>query len=57
MDALSKLRESALQSLCMYAAVGIVFDFLFQITFFVACLKLDCDRISSNRYDAFCCFK
>jgi hypothetical protein len=30
----------ALSTFCVYAAIGILFDFIFQITFFVACLSL-----------------
>jgi hypothetical protein len=30
----------ALSSFCVYAALGILFDFIFQITFFTACMSL-----------------
>jgi Niemann-Pick C1 protein len=39
--------------LCLYAAPIIVFIFLYQLTFFVACIVLDERRIQQNRRD--CC--
>ena len=39
----------------IYAAVGIVFVFLYQSTFFVACLVLDMRRQRAKRVDALCC--
>lgn len=47
----------ALQSFCVYAAVGIVATYFFQATFFTACLALDVQRIE-NRRNAFCvCYR
>jgi hypothetical protein len=39
----------ALQGFCAYAALGMVFDFGFQITFFVAVVALDEQRQSAGR--------
>lgn len=39
----------ALRSFCIYASVGMVFDLLFQVTFFVAVLALDERRRDSGR--------
>jgi len=46
----------ALSSFCMYAGVGVLFDFLFQITFFTSCLVLNHDRVYANRRDICGCF-
>lgn len=40
--------------LCLYAFPAIIIDFVYQITFFMAFLVLDEQRIQSNRMD--CCF-
>jgi len=45
----------ALSSFCVYAAVGISLDFLFQIIFFVPWLVIDAHRIRQRRYDCCCC--
>jgi len=47
----------ALTSFCLYAAMGILFLFLFQISFFSACLTIDSKRIEAQRYDILCCAK
>lgn len=47
----------ALSSFCWYASLGILFDFLFQSTFFVACLTLDARRRQANRIDCCCCWR
>lgn len=39
----------SLQSFCIYAAVGVLLTFLFQITFYVAFFTLDAQRIASKR--------
>lgn len=43
--------------LCYYAFPTIIVDFLFQITFFVACLVLDARRQNQQRIDCFTCIK
>ena len=45
----------ALRNFCFYAAFGIFFDYLYQITFFTACLALDEKRKSRNKADCFFC--
>ena len=40
-----------------YTAVGVSFDFLFQVTLFVAFLAIDVYRQRANRIDLFSCFK
>lgn len=45
----------AVKTFAMYAAVAIFFDFLFQITAFVALMSLDQRRYESGRLDLFCC--
>ena len=47
----------ALQSFCLYCAVGIFAVFVFQATLFVACVALDLRRIESNRNGLFVCYK
>lgn len=47
----------ALSSYCIYAGLGVLFDFLFQCTFFVACLTINHYRIQQGRYDCLCCKK
>jgi len=45
----------ALRNFCFYAAFGIFFDFLYQVTFFVAWLTLDERRRANKKGDcAFC---
>ncbi|XP_076629861.1 patched domain-containing protein 3 [Colletes latitarsis] len=39
----------SLQSFCIYAAVGVLLTFLFQITFYVAFFTLDARRIENKR--------
>eukprot|EP01061_Rhynchopus_euleeides_P015161 TRINITY_DN2599_c0_g1_i5.p1 TRINITY_DN2599_c0_g1~~TRINITY_DN2599_c0_g1_i5.p1 ORF type:complete len:914 (+),score=275.03 TRINITY_DN2599_c0_g1_i5:132-2744(+) len=45
----------ALQMFCYYATVGILFDFVFQVTFFVSIAYLDSERQAANRRDLICC--
>ncbi len=45
----------ALSSFCIYAGVGVIFDFIFQITFFMACVSLNSRRARANRRDCCCC--
>jgi len=45
----------ALRNFCFYAAFGIFFDFLYQITWFVAFLTLDEWRRTAKRADCGCC--
>jgi len=47
----------ALSSFCFYAAIGILFLFLFQISFFSAFLAIDAQRAVARRADCCpCCF-
>eukprot|EP00475_Leptophrys_vorax_P037780 TRINITY_DN6562_c0_g1_i1.p1 TRINITY_DN6562_c0_g1~~TRINITY_DN6562_c0_g1_i1.p1 ORF type:complete len:686 (+),score=19.97 TRINITY_DN6562_c0_g1_i1:208-2058(+) len=45
----------ALRDFMVYAAVGVVLVFIYQSTFFVACLTLDMWRQRANRVDTLCC--
>ncbi|KAJ9463258.1 Protein patched-like protein 1 [Diplonema papillatum] len=45
----------ALKDFCYYAAAGITFDFVFQITLFVAVAFLDTLRQAKSRMDWCCC--
>jgi Niemann-Pick C1 protein len=45
----------ALRNFCYYAALGIFFDYFYQVTFFTACLALDEQRKAKNQGDIFCC--
>eukprot|EP00549_Striatella_unipunctata_P007214 CAMPEP_0118691254 /NCGR_PEP_ID=MMETSP0800-20121206/10574_1 /TAXON_ID=210618 ORGANISM="Striatella unipunctata, Strain CCMP2910" /NCGR_SAMPLE_ID=MMETSP0800 /ASSEMBLY_ACC=CAM_ASM_000638 /LENGTH=867 /DNA_ID=CAMNT_0006589005 /DNA_START=310 /DNA_END=2913 /DNA_ORIENTATION=- len=46
----------AVRWLCLYAFPTILFDFLYQITFFVALIVIDENRMKNNRRDwAVCC--
>eukprot|EP00816_Leptocylindrus_hargravesii_P001741 CAMPEP_0196806760 /NCGR_PEP_ID=MMETSP1362-20130617/6674_1 /TAXON_ID=163516 /ORGANISM="Leptocylindrus danicus, Strain CCMP1856" /LENGTH=915 /DNA_ID=CAMNT_0042180381 /DNA_START=5 /DNA_END=2752 /DNA_ORIENTATION=+ len=40
---------------CVYAAFSIMFDFIVQITYFVALIMFDQKRISANKYDCAVC--
>ena len=44
-----------LQDFCIIAALTIGFIFLMQVTWFVACLTLDQQRIEARRDGCFCC--
>ena len=44
-------RIPAVQWLCLYALTAVAFDFLYQITFFIALIVLDEKRIQANRMD------
>mmetsp|Transcript_308 Transcript_308/g.484 ORF Transcript_308/g.484 Transcript_308/m.484 type:complete len:906 (-) Transcript_308:2565-5282(-) len=45
-----------LSSFCKYAALSQFYLYLFQNTFFVACIVLNERRIAANRLDCCCCF-
>lgn len=46
----------ALESFCLVAGIGVLADFILQITVFCAALTLDAKRINDNRADVlFCC--
>lgn len=45
----------ALQNFCMVAGLGVMADFILQLTIFVGALALDNARIKSNRADIICC--
>lgn len=47
----------ALSSFCIYAAFGVLFLFIFQISFFSAFLALDARRQLANRPDILCCIQ
>lgn len=48
----------ALQNFCLVAGLGVVTDFVLQMTIFVGALSLDNRRIKDNRGDiVFCCKK
>lgn len=41
----------ALQSFSLFAAMGVLFDFFFQVTFFAAFLAFDLNRQKNNKND------
>ena len=45
----------ALQNFCLVAGIGVVVDFLLQMTIFVGALAIDNKRIANNRMDLVCC--
>merc|ERR1719181_1160656 len=45
----------ALRDFCIFAAIGIFFDFFFQITWFVAVLTFRARCTQGNRPDWLCC--
>lgn len=47
----------AVRIFSLYAAAAVFFDFLLQITAFVALLSLDSKRQENNRLDVLCCVK
>ena len=47
----------ALSSFCIYAALGILFIYLYVITFFLAWLSLDQRRVEDTRDGCVCCWK
>jgi Niemann-Pick C1 protein len=47
----------ALRSFCIHAALGIVFVFLYMITFFFGWFYLDQKRIESDRNFVICCYR
>lgn len=46
----------ALRVFSIYAAFGILFDYVLQVTLFVAFLALDTSRMARKRTDIVCCF-
>ncbi|GMH52187.1 hypothetical protein TrRE_jg9523 [Triparma retinervis] len=47
----------AIRNFSMVAAIMVLIDFIFQVTFFISTLVLDMQRQEANRYDILCCFK
>lgn len=47
----------AVRIFSLYAAAAVFFDFLLQITAFVALMSLDAKRQENNRLDVLCCVK
>ena len=47
----------AIRNFSMVAAIMVLIDFIFQVTFFVSTLVMDMQRQEANRYDILCCFK
>lgn len=47
----------AVRIFSLYAAAAVFFDFLLQVTAFVALLSLDSKRQENNRLDLICCIK
>ena len=45
------------EAFAINATIAIIFDFLLQVTFFMACLALDEKRTDSGRWDILCCRK
>lgn len=45
----------AIRWLCVYGYPTIILVFLYQLTFFIACMVLDEDRIQARRRDCCCC--
>eukprot|EP00039_Didymoeca_costata_P013273 m.199285 g.199285 ORF g.199285 m.199285 type:complete len:887 (+) comp15724_c0_seq4:152-2812(+) len=45
----------AITTFCYYAALGVLFDFLMQVTFFCAFMVYSARREKANRYDCACC--
>jgi predicted RND superfamily exporter protein len=52
----SKTSLPALSSFCAYATFAILFQYLFNITYFQSCIVLNAKRQSTNTYDCCCCF-
>ena len=47
----------AVRAFALYAAVSLTFNFILQITCFVAAMALDARKVLDNRYDVFCCLQ
>ncbi|KAK5648998.1 hypothetical protein RI129_003890 [Pyrocoelia pectoralis] len=47
----------AVNTFAIYSVIALAFDFVFQVTAFVALLYLDDRRYEENRLDLFCCIK
>lgn len=48
---------AAIRAFCIYAAVGVLADFLMQCSFFVAALVISGKREAAGRADLLCCIK
>uniref|UniRef100_A0A8C4QM20 NPC1 like intracellular cholesterol transporter 1 n=1 Tax=Eptatretus burgeri TaxID=7764 RepID=A0A8C4QM20_EPTBU len=55
LGALTKM--PAVQTFALYAALAVLFDFLLQVSAFVALVSLDVQREEDNRLDICCCAK
>eukprot|EP00039_Didymoeca_costata_P028229 m.20397 g.20397 ORF g.20397 m.20397 type:complete len:898 (-) comp6840_c0_seq1:73-2766(-) len=47
----------AIQVFCYYAAIGVTFDFMMQVTFFVSIMIMSAKREENGKYDILCCVK
>jgi len=47
----------ALSSFCVFAGLGVMLCFAFQIVFILPVLALNLQRAQDNRFDCLCCFK
>ena len=47
----------AVRAFALYAAVSLTFNFMLQITCFIAALTLDARKEMENRFDVLCCAK
>ena len=47
----------ALRWFCVFAGMGIVFCFVFQVILFMPCLAINARRAETNRFDCVCCAK
>lgn len=45
----------ALSWFCVFAGIGVILCFIFQLTLFLPALALNAARAEDNRYDIFCC--
>lgn len=49
--------QPATLNFCLVAGLGVVIDFLLQMTIFIGVLSLDNKRIRNNRGDIMCCYR
>lgn len=47
----------ALEQFCIVAGVAVLIDYVLQVTWFVAALTLDAERMAARRTDLFCCLR
>lgn len=47
----------AVHTFAIFATIAVLFDFVFQITAFIALMSLDEERYEQNRLDIICCIK